>query len=513
MMAILIVDDDPVQCRLLEGMLQKFGYETQSRNNGDAALALLHGAEGRRIDCVILDLVMPDLDGLGVLARLRQAAIAVPVIVQTAHGGIDNVVSAMRAGAVDFVVKPVGAERLHVSLRNALNTSALEGELNRLKRSRSGTLGFADIITKSPAMQGVLRIAEKAASSTIPVQISGESGVGKELVARAIHGSGERRAKPFVAVNCGAMPENLIESILFGHEKGSFTGATERHTGKFVEASGGTLFLDEVGELPPTAQVKLLRAIQEGEVDPVGARKPVKVDVRIVSATNRDLIADVKDGRFREDLFYRLHVFPITVPPLRERQGDIAALARHFLALFAAEEGKPIRTLTPAALGLLAAHHWPGNIRQLENAVFRAVVLAEGDSLGVDEFPQISAQLGGGNHAGGTAATDALPDDQPEATLAAAAERPALPMLPAAMADALSILDPAGDVRPLEDVEAELIRYAVAHYRGQMSEVARRLQIGRSTLYRKLEALGLHSGNGETGSEGVAGERQPRKIA
>ncbi len=210
-MAILVVDDDPVQCRLLEGMLQKFGYEPITLDNGDAALALLTGPDGARIDCVILDLVMPNLDGLGVLARLRQAAITVPVIVQTAHGGIDNVVSAMRAGAVDFVVKPAGAERMLVSLRNALNASALEGELNRIRHSRSGTLGFKDIITRSPAMQAVLRVAEKAAASNIPVLVAGESGVGKELIARAIHGSGERRTKPFVAVNCGAMPENLIE--------------------------------------------------------------------------------------------------------------------------------------------------------------------------------------------------------------------------------------------------------------------------------------------------------------
>jgi DNA-binding NtrC family response regulator len=514
-MAILIVDDDPVQCRLLEGMLQKFGYETQTRDNGDAALALLHGPEGARIDCVILDLVMPNLDGLGVLARMRQAAIAVPVIVQTAHGGIDNVVSAMRAGAIDFVVKPVGAERLHVSLRNALNTSALEGELNRIKRSRNGTLGFADIITRSAAMQGVLRIAEKAAGSSIPVLIAGESGVGKELVARAIHGSGERRAKPFVAVNCGAMPENLIESILFGHEKGSFTGVTERHTGKFVEASGGTLFLDEVGELPLSAQVKLLRAIQEGEVEPVGARKSVKVDVRIVSATNRDLIADVKQSRFREDLFYRLHVFPITVPPLRERPADIPALARHFLALFAAEEGKTIRAITPEGLGLLMAYRWPGNIRQLENAVFRAVVLAEGDTLRIDEFPQISAQLA--EHVPSiTIMTGPAEDARPAAIGIAAAPLPEAPPLvpPAAMfPDALSLLDSAGDVRPLGEIEGELIRYAVSRYRGRMSEVARRLQIGRSTLYRKLEALGLHGGGADPGSEGVAGERQPRKIA
>src|ERR1700693_3199229 len=210
-MAILIVDDDPVQCRLLEAMLQKSGYETATLDNGDAALALLTGADGARVDCVILDLVMPNLDGLGVLARLRQAAINVPVIVQTAHGGIDNVVSAMRAGAVDFVVKPVGAERLQVSLRNALATRALEGELNRIKRSRTGTLTFKDIVTHSVRMLAVLRTAEKAAASSIAVLIEGESGVGKELIARAIHGSGERRAKPFVAVNCGAIPENLVE--------------------------------------------------------------------------------------------------------------------------------------------------------------------------------------------------------------------------------------------------------------------------------------------------------------
>jgi DNA-binding NtrC family response regulator len=520
-MAILIVDDDPVQCRLLEGMLQKFGYEAVPLDNGDAALALLSGPDGAHIDCMILDLVMPNLDGLGVLARLRQAAINVPVIVQTAHGGIDNVISAMRAGAVDFVVKPVGAERLQVSLRNALNTSALEGELNRIKRSRSGTLGFADIITKSPAMHAVLRMAEKAAASNIPVLVAGESGVGKELVARAIHGSSDRRTKPFVAVNCGAMPENLIESILFGHEKGSFTGATERHVGKFAEASGGTLFLDEVGELPPAAQVKLLRAIQEGEVEPVGARKAIRVDVRIISATNRDLIADVQQGRFREDLFYRLHVFPISVPPLRQRPADIPALARHFLALFAAEEGKRIGHITSEALRLLTAFHWPGNIRQLENAVFRAVVLAEGDDLGVAEFPQITAQLTGPRLGPGQEQPEDSPAVFPHGPVAAAPlvddtamKSPAV--LASPLVDALPLLDTEGEVRPLEELEAELIRYAITHYRGQMSEVARRLQIGRSTLYRKLEALGLNahdSGDGRASSASVAAERQPRKIA
>src|SRR6266852_8978770 len=245
---VLIVDDDPVQRRLLQNMVEKAGYAVVTADGGEAAMALMTAPDAPPFECVVLDLVMPDLDGLGVLGKMREAGLGIPVIVQTAHGGIDNVVSAMRAGAQDFVVKPVGIERLQVSLRNALNTSALKGELQRIRHSRQGRLTFADIITRSETMAGVLRTAQKAAASTIPVLIEGESGVGKELFARAIHGSGERKSKPFVAVNCGAIPDNLVESILFGHEKGAFTGATERHMGKFVEASGGTLFLDEVGE-------------------------------------------------------------------------------------------------------------------------------------------------------------------------------------------------------------------------------------------------------------------------
>ena len=494
---ILIVDDDPVQRRLLENMIVRAGYEAVVVDGGDAAATLLTGPEDARIDAVVLDLVMPDLDGLGVLGKMRAAGLAIPVIVQTAHGGIDNVVNAMRAGATDFVVKPVGAERLQVSLRNALAARALEGELARIKRSRSGTLTFKDIITRSPRMHEVLRTAQKAAGSAIPVLIEGQSGVGKELVARAIHGSGERRAKPFIAVNCGAIPDNLVESILFGHEKGAFTGATERHMGKFVEATGGTLFLDEVGELPPAAQVKLLRAIQDNEVEPVGARKSVKVDVRIMSATNRDLIADVKNGRFREDLFYRLHVFPITVPPLCERPEDISELVRHFLARFSAEEGKRVGRVSGEALALLTAYRWPGNVRQLENAVFRAVVLAESDDIGVAEFPQIalqvarSAPLGSGTPPLAVEAIElgleAPPlADQRGSEIGSIAPPPFGPAGPA-----LGLVDADGEVRPLEEVEAEVIRFAIAHYRGQMSEVARRLQIGRSTLYRKLDALGL----------------------
>ncbi|MGC1917526.1 MAG: sigma-54 dependent transcriptional regulator [Pseudolabrys sp.] len=483
---VLIVDDDPVQRRLLETTIQRYGYQTIVADGGDAAVKLFTRPD-TPIDAVVLDLVMPDLDGLGVLAFLREASLNIPVIVQTAHGGIDNVVSAMRAGATDFVVKPASPERLEVSLRNVLAARALAGELQRLKRRHEGTLTIADVITRSAAMQPVLKAAEKAAASAISVLLEGESGVGKELIARAIHGSGTRRAKPFVAVNCGAMPETLVESILFGHEKGAFTGATERHAGKFVEADGGTLFLDEVGELPPPAQVKLLRALQEGAVEPVGRRKVVKLDVRIISATNRNLIADVKAGRFREDLFYRLHVFPLSVPPLRTRREDVPDLARHFLTRFAAEEGKRVRGISREALSLLAAANWPGNVRQLENAMFRAVVLAEGEEIGINEFPQIAAQVSSDE-----ASIPQLSEPSP-AIAASWPDGPAdvVPVRIATPAHTLPITDSHGDVRPLEEIERDSIRFAISHYRGQMSEVARKLRIGRSTLYRKLEGLGL----------------------
>jgi DNA-binding NtrC family response regulator len=484
---ILIADDDAVQRRLVENMVQRCGYETIVVDSGDAAMAVLTAPDSQIVDAVVLDLVMPGLDGMGVLDKIREAGRNIPVIVQTAHGGIDNVVSAMRAGAHDFVVKPVGVERLQVSLRNALNASALKGELQRIKHSREGKLTFADIITRSAAMDSVLRMARKAATSTIPVLIEGESGVGKELVARAIHGTGERSAKPFVAVNCGAIPDNLLESILFGHEKGAFTGATERHMGKFVEASGGTLFLDEVGELPLNAQVKLLRALQEGAVEAVGGRKPVKVDVRIISATNRKLLDRVKGGQFREDLFYRLHVLPLTIPPLRMRREDIPHLLRHFLARFCAEENRPITGISGEAMARLTQFEWPGNIRQLENAIYRAVVMSEGDQLGLADFPQPAAQTSAAQAAHQQAGEPLVVESTLHSTAPEMMEGIEIPIVPLSGPGSLAMLTHDGEMRPLEDMEAEIIRFAISHYRGQMSEVARRLKIGRSTLYRKLD--------------------------
>ena len=486
---ILIADDDPVQRRLLEAMVRRFGYDVDVVSTGEAALARLEISDPRPIDLLILDLMMPGMDGMTVLDRVRDRKIAVPVIVQTAHGSIEAVISAMRAGALDFVVKPVGAERLSVSIKNVLRFDALEDEVRRMTRQASGSLTFKDIVTKSEDMSRVIRLGERAARSTIPVLIEGESGVGKELMARAIQGSSDRKGKAFVTVNCGALPENLVESILFGHEKGAFTGATERHAGKFVEANGGTLFLDEIGELPLETQVKLLRALQEGEVDPVGARRSVKIDIRLISATNQNLIELVKAGRFREDLFYRLNVFPITIPPLRNRRLDIGDLARRFCARFAAEEGKRIRGITAEALALLSRYAWPGNVRQLENALFRAVVLADGDELTVTEFPQVAAQVEGFDVR--------LPPPLPAAPPMSMQTVEAEPFVPRPDPHSLHLLDETGEVRRMDDVERALIRFATDYYRGQMSEMARKLGIGRSTLYRKMKEYGLQGDDGE----------------
>ena len=488
---VLIVDDDPVQRRLLEALVRRFGYNAETAESGEEALRRIDSTTQAQVDLMILDLVMPDLDGMGVLTRLRDTKRAVPTIVQTAHGSIEAVISAMRAGALDFVVKPVGAERLQVSIKNALRVDALEGEIRRMNRHAAGSLSLKDLASKSEDMERVIRLGERAAKSNIPVLLEGESGVGKDLVARGIQGASDRRGRPFVTVNCGALPENLVESILFGHEKGSFTGATEKHAGKFVEAHGGTLFLDEIGELPHDAQVKLLRALQEGEVDPIGGKRPVKVDIRLISATNQNLIEMVKRGQFREDLYYRLNVFPISVPPLRARRADIADLARRFVARFAAEEGKRLRGISAEALAMLSAYDWPGNVRQLENAAFRAVVLADHDELTVTEFPQIASQVQG------------FDVRIPPIATTMQAPRPEREIVRIEVRDpnVMPLLDERGDVRTLEALEADTIRFALAHYRGQMSAMARKLGIGRSTLYRKMKEYGLFSGETHDAAE------------
>src|SRR5882757_9069201 len=446
---VLVVDDDPTQRRLIQAVLERVGFAVLHAESGDQAIERL-GA-GAAIDVILLDLVMPGMSGQDTLVEMRARAFNQPVIVVTATGGIDTVVQAMQAGAMDFFVKPAAPERIIVSIRNALSMGALKGEVDRLKKHASGRTSFDDLIGASPAMTMVKRLGERAAKSSIPILITGESGVGKEVIARAVHGSSERGGKPFVAVNCGAIPENLVESILFGHEKGSFTGATDKHLGKFQEANGGTLFLDEVGELPLDIQVKLLRALQESEIDAVGGKRPIKVDVRIVSATNRDLSLAVKEGRFREDLYYRLNVFPVEAPALRERKEDVPALVDAFVKRFNIEEGKSVVGATPETMAYLSAFDWPGNVRQLENAVYRAIVLADAPYLQPYDFPAISGVASPPPAALSTMAPTVLAAALPSAQQMIAEMTPGAPV---------RILDERGHLRTLEDIERDLIQLA-----------------------------------------------------
>ena len=489
---ILIVDDDPVQRRLLKANVEREGHRAYLAENGRQGLEVLKAREGT-IRAVVLDLMMPEMDGIAFLDMLAVMHIDVPVIVQTGQGSIATVVSAMRSGAFDFIVKPVSPERLAAALGNALKQTRTDNGARPVRTRRGGTVSFTDIATASPDMLRVIDLAKRASQSSIPVMIEGESGVGKEMVARAIQSASDRADRPFVTVNCGAIPENLVESILFGHEKGSFTGATEKRPGKFMEADGGTLFLDEVGDLPLDVQVKLLRAVQLGEIETVGSARASRVNVRLISATNKDLIEEVKAGRFREDLYYRLNVFPITIPALRRRKEDIPNLARVFLQRFASEQ----RVSTPMTIGmetmaLLTAYDWPGNIRQLENAVFRAVVSARSPELSLLDFPQVLAEMPSFHTSEPRPELGEMHLKLVESlSMPAEPEKVSEPM----RQDIILGVDDAGEVRRLADVEEDLIRFALKFYDGQMSRVARRLGIGRSTLYRKLKDYGIDPDN------------------
>ena len=482
---ILIVDDDPTQRRLMRAVCEKAGYPVLQAADGESALSLLQSQQGADVALIMLDLRMPGLGGMETLKRVKSYREELPVIVLTAQGGIDTVVEAMQSGAADFFVKPASPERVIVSINNTLNLSTLQGEVSRLKRKRDGAMGFKDLIGESGALRHVTKLGERAAASNIPILITGESGTGKEMIARAIQGSSERAGRPFITVNCGAIPENLVESILFGHEKGSFTGASAKHIGKFQEADGGTIFLDEVGELPADMQVKLLRVLQEGEVDAIGSKRPTKVDVRVISATNRDLGEEVKAGRFREDLFYRLNVFPVEVPSLRERREDIPALIDHFIRRYNAEEHRDVRGVRHEVLDVLSQFKWPGNVRQLENTVFRAVVLAENPYLSAEDFPLLAEEFKAAGIESGPPLLDHDESDEAASDqrreYAAASEA-----VGQAGGDSVNIFDREGHLRSLQEIEKDLIQLAIETYEGKMSEVARRLGMGRSTLYRKL---------------------------
>jgi DNA-binding NtrC family response regulator len=336
--------------------------------------------------------------------------------------------------------------------------------LRPLSEKIGRVLAFDEIVGSAPDFRAALAIAAKAARSRVPVLIEGESGVGKEVVAQAIHAASPRAKKPLLVVNCSAIPANLVESELFGHEKGAFTGAFNRHIGKFQDADGGTLFLDEVGALPFDAQLKLLHVLQSGEFQPLGSRHPQQTDVRVIAATNRTLLDEVTAGRFREDLYYRLAVVQVVLPPLRRRPADVPALARHLIARIAQQPGMRGLGITDEALRVLMAYGWPGNVRQLQNALFRAAVLCEGDALTAADFPHIAQQTLGP----ATRSTDSI-----------------------GAGAGVTLFEANGHMRPLEAIEADVIRLAIGHYRGRMTEVARRLGIGRSTLYRKLSELGI----------------------
>ncbi|WP_380783297.1 sigma-54-dependent transcriptional regulator [Sphingomonas sp. R86520] len=459
---LLLIDDEPAQRRLVAALAARGGWRAIFAADGETAIATLGTQDGMQLDAIVLDHWAPGADATSLIASLRERRPALPILMLTANGSVSHAVSAMRAGATDFLVKPLAPDRFLAALEAAVvGTSA--GELRPLTEKIPALLAFDEIVGSSPDFRAALAIAAKAARARVAILLEGEIGVGKEVIAEAIHAASPRAKKPMTTVNCGAIPANLVESELFGHEKGAFTGAFERKVGRFQEADGATLFLDEIDEMPLDAQVKLLHVLQTGEVHAIGARHPREVDVRVIAATNKRLIDEVDAGRFREDLYYRLNAVQVSIPPLRERTGDIPALARHLLARIAEQPGLRSLGITDAALALLVQYDWPGNVRQLQNALFRAAVLCEDSALTEDDFPQI-ASLG---------------------------NRQRIPAAAALGGGGVTLFRPDGNLRALDEIEADVIRLAIGHYRGRMTEVARRLGIGRSTLYRKLGELGI----------------------
>ncbi len=381
---ILVMDDDEGLLTLLRMRLTSFGFEVTLCSNGKAAIAHIQQTP---FDFAILDVRMPDIGGLKVMEELLQLHPTLPVLILTAHGCIPDAVEAMKKGAYSYLTKPFDDKELQACIDKALSQKRMTQEIHRLKMLVNELYGMENVVARSPQMQAILQQVSRVANTDATVCISGETGTGKEVIARVIHCNSSRATGPFVGVNCAAIPESLFESELFGHTRGSFTGAYQSKTGLFETGHRGTLFLDEIGELPLALQGKLLRAIQEREVFPIGARQPVKVDVRLITATNKDLSAAVQDGRFREDLFYRIQVVPLALPSLRERRQDIPALAQHFLKRSAARANKAIRGFVPDALQKLTVYSWPGNIRELENVVEHAVIMATQDMITPDLLP------------------------------------------------------------------------------------------------------------------------------
>ncbi|MEF2146572.1 MAG: sigma-54 dependent transcriptional regulator [Desulfovibrionaceae bacterium] len=381
---ILILDDEKNYLLVLESVLEDEGYSVTALSSPEMGLAYLEDSE---VDVIVTDMKMPGLTGQDVLEHVKKSYPHIPVLIMTAFGSIESAVEAMRIGAFDYITKPFNNEELLLSLDKAVKFARTQQENRMLRQQIQERFGPDNIIGRGKAMRNVLEMVQRAGPSKSTVLISGESGTGKELIARAIHNASPRKDGPFISVNCAALNPGVLESELFGHEKGSFTGATALRKGRFESANKGTLFLDEIGEISQDTQVKLLRVLQERTLERVGGSQPIEVDIRIVAATNKNLMEEVQKGNFREDLYYRLNVVSLEMPPLRERREDIPLLAAFFLDKYAKENQKPVRAFSPAAMDYLSAYEWPGNVRQLENVIERCVVLASGDNIGAEELP------------------------------------------------------------------------------------------------------------------------------
>jgi len=444
---IVIIDDDPVGLETLAEGLQEAGYETIPASDAQYGLGIL--AERSDIDLVLTDLKMPDMDGLEVLRRAKTFNENVPVILITGYATVETAIEAMKLGAYDYVVKPIDLRRLTVLIEKALATASLAKENCDLRRRLDEKFGFENIIGSSEAMMKVFQVVRQVADTRTVVLVEGESGTGKELVAQAIHSNSSRRAGPFNCVNCAALTETLLESELFGHERGSFTGAIALKKGRFELADGGTLFLDEVGEMPMSMQPKLLRVLQEYKFERVGGMQTIQADVRMIAATNSSLEERVKAGRFREDLFYRLNVVPIRVPALRERRDDIPLLLCHFVEAFSLRNSRPLKNITPQAMDLMCRYDWPGNVRELQNVIENMVIISQAESYGVKDLPERVR-----------------------------------PRLPAASAGF-----PVGAT--MRELEERAIRETLEKADGNRKKAAEILGIGLRTLHRKLREYGM----------------------
>ncbi len=447
---IYIVDDEDTISKLLEHWVtKKWGYEARTFVTGEECLENLNTIP----DAIILDIMLPGIGGVETLKKIKSQYPDIPVIMLSAQGKVDVAIETIKLGATDYFSKPVDFTKLEVGVKNAIQTHDLSREVSRLREAVGKPVHFDSIISDNGAMQEVFKLVQKVKDNDICVLVLGESGTGKELIAQAIHYNGNRKDKPFVVVNCASIPHDLLESELFGHERGSFTGAHQRRIGKFEQAIGGTLFLDEIGELDLSLQSKLLRVIQTKQFERVGGNDTLTTDVRLVSATNRDLVKAVAQKQFREDLYFRLATFPIVLPPLRDRRSDILLLAEHFLKKFSVEVSKPGIGFSKKALKLLYEYAWPGNVRELENAIQRAILMADGATITEKDLPLAVVTFG----------------SREEATVTS-------PL-------SLGV----EHIRPLEKVKEEIIRLALKSTEGNIVEAARRLKIGRATMYRLMK--------------------------